>query len=478
MPKPTTLPLWATGATINEPQPGVKTIGHVANQAPPANDMNWIHNTIYEWNLWLDGAIADDDTTFSLTPPIFTVGDTDFGLRRVTVDDVRLNFDTTNDDYIRYDRAANRYDFFISNDIVLRTDVNGFAVRNGIFVGDSAGVPEDNDVIVQGGIAVGHTSPPVDSQLTVGDVNFGLQLVSATDVRLNFDAAATSYFQFDRTATAINTFIGATQSTRQTATVLRPGANEATDLGESALRWGQVYADGGNFDGGMRVGFTGQYASTGRIEVGDTDMFIALSGGNPEIRFDSGADSIEFIRASNRLLFRFANTIEYEFLSDEFLSYNPIVRDGQQTFYQAPTVFTRDFSSIAVQGSNGNARLFRVTGAGSGSMTAYIPLNIPNGGTLDEVSLYVQHNSTSVTTYTLERTDFGTTTVTNLGSVVKSTNTLETITIGSLAHTIDPDSYYYISITSGVGWGEGITLNINGIRTRVTAPEIDGWRGA
>lgn len=57
MPKPSTLPEWATDgdAQVVEPTSGKKAIGWVPREHPPAQYLNWWQRLVYEWIEWLDG---------------------------------------------------------------------------------------------------------------------------------------------------------------------------------------------------------------------------------------------------------------------------------------------------------------------------------------------------------------------------------------------------------------------------------------
>lgn len=56
MPKPSTLPRWATdgAAQIVEPTSGKKDIGHVPGERPPAQYENWFKNSTWEWLDYVD----------------------------------------------------------------------------------------------------------------------------------------------------------------------------------------------------------------------------------------------------------------------------------------------------------------------------------------------------------------------------------------------------------------------------------------
>lgn len=67
MPKPTTLPRWATGGTaqIVEPTEGKKDTGWVPMEKPPAQYENWARKLVYDWLVYLNG-LANEAFTWSM----------------------------------------------------------------------------------------------------------------------------------------------------------------------------------------------------------------------------------------------------------------------------------------------------------------------------------------------------------------------------------------------------------------------------
>jgi len=66
MPKPTILPRWATAllspSDIVEPTTTEKNQGWQDQQEPPHSKFNWLFNVLYQWTVYLDGLLADDNT--------------------------------------------------------------------------------------------------------------------------------------------------------------------------------------------------------------------------------------------------------------------------------------------------------------------------------------------------------------------------------------------------------------------------------
>jgi hypothetical protein len=64
MPKPTTLPRWASDVTaaITEPNEGQKNTGWVTAQRPPHQYFNWWMRLVYFWIQWLDGFLNEAHT--------------------------------------------------------------------------------------------------------------------------------------------------------------------------------------------------------------------------------------------------------------------------------------------------------------------------------------------------------------------------------------------------------------------------------
>jgi hypothetical protein len=66
MPKPTTLPRWATGGTaqVVEPTEGKKDTGWVPLEKPPAQYENWARKLVYDWLVYLNG-LANEAFTWA-----------------------------------------------------------------------------------------------------------------------------------------------------------------------------------------------------------------------------------------------------------------------------------------------------------------------------------------------------------------------------------------------------------------------------
>jgi hypothetical protein len=61
MPKPTTLPEWATGAsaTVTEPSLSQKQAGWAVRQRPPAQYLNWWQKAVFSWLQYVDGLTGE-----------------------------------------------------------------------------------------------------------------------------------------------------------------------------------------------------------------------------------------------------------------------------------------------------------------------------------------------------------------------------------------------------------------------------------
>ena len=284
-------------------------------------------------------------------------------------DEFRLLFDGTNPyiyfdsatghTRIYYNRALERFYHDVDGNTEMVVRAEGVQVNNGLVVGNISTVPTDNeifavgdiesqanligvdvlassgiragggttdpgagDAILAGGLVVGFDAAPTDDRIDVGDANFNMQWVGATDVLLRFDA--NDQIQYDRSNDHMNFNINGEIMRLQpegmtishglyvgtAATVPNDNDIHATgaitcgqSLGAGTVT--QANAGDGIFTRGLVVGFDAAPADNDRIEIGDATFFLDWSatattlrmdtdGGNSGIQLDKTNDELDF----------------------------------------------------------------------------------------------------------------------------------------------------------------------------------------
>lgn len=126
---------------------------------------------------------------------------------------------------------------------------------------------------------------PSAQRFEVEDADFYLDLVSGNP-EIGFDAGPDDYLTYDRTANALQLWVGGAKSWEFKATYLQ----------------GAI----GNFTTGLAVGYSDVAPTAGRLNVGDTGNFLELSGSDPRWVPEGGAH-LQYTRASDLWTFRAAS---------------------------------------------------------------------------------------------------------------------------------------------------------------------------
>lgn len=153
-------------------------------------------------------------------------------------------------DRYAFDRAADNHFWQVGGTTEMSLVSTGLRVANGIFVGDATSTPFDNDLVLAGGVNAGGSVNPAAGEgiftdgivvgfdgnagageVRVGDADFKLDHVSATDVRVQFDTG-NDYLRYDRSADEAEIVIGGTQvlGVQSTGALLINGFNGAGDI--------------------------------------------------------------------------------------------------------------------------------------------------------------------------------------------------------------------------------------------------------
>lgn len=201
------------------------------------------------------------------------VGDANFGLNFNSGTAPRITFDSG--DLIKYTRSTNLYEFQIGSATEMQLDGSGLAITNGL--------------------NVGFTSAPTDDTLSVGDTDYRMQYLSATDVRIVFDNARDDYFKFTRNATA---------GSRKLELFINAGTAEVI-FDNTGVR----------IDNGLNVGFVTQ-PTDDAVFVGDGVFGLQLSGGVATSWVDT-TDYSNYTRSSNTWAWVVASTTEMTLNSTE-----------------------------------------------------------------------------------------------------------------------------------------------------------------
>lgn len=245
--------------------------------------------TRYDDDLIVDGGVAVGFSTTNPAPNTIYVGDADF----------RMYFDGTDaftywgpNDYLYFDRSADALTWVQAgaNQMVL-TATTGLAIDKGLYVGSYAGVPYTNDIVIEGGIAVGFTtSDPSVADVQIGDSNFVLSF-NGTDPQIKW--APNDYFYFDRDAGSNGIAQWFINGERMRLGITGLAVGQGLYVGSTA---GTIYDNDINCEGGLGVGYTGN-PTANTVHIGDVDHRIYLSGSNGVYRWD--ADSYQVHNATN-----------------------------------------------------------------------------------------------------------------------------------------------------------------------------------
>jgi len=327
--KPTRTPIWAaTSGNVVEPPLAKKNEGWLFEETPPSSFENDRAKLVGEWFDWLNERIGDGGTAdiFQIldpatSSPIFqlqasgveiinglnvgiafggtvtddrlNVGDVNFGLA-LPGSDPSIVFDSGPDD-IFYDRTLNSFNHRINNITEMTLRSTGLNITNGLVVGNTSTAPTDDDVIVLGGMTVGHVANPVAGSVSVGDGDF-FMFLSGSTATLGVDSG--NSMRFDRTAnnfifdTGSDVFtIGPTFHSTSESIQMEDGSEvltpSTTDEAMSSHRANAIFSGGtvfisGTFGGTFNVASvnnssTGVYVVTHDVNSDTVDGAIVAS---------------------------------------------------------------------------------------------------------------------------------------------------------------------------------------------------------
>lgn len=297
---------------------------------------------------------------------------------RIAIGDAqfRLLFDGTNPNIyfdsdtghtrIYYNRALERFYHDVDGNAEMVVRAEGVQVSNGLVVGNISTVPTDNeifavgdiesqanlvgvdvlassglrvgggttspgtgDAILAGGLVVGFDAAPSDDRIDVGDANFNMDWVSATDVLIRFDA--NDQIRYDRSNDHMNFNInGEIMRVQPEGVTISHGLYVGTaatvpndnDIHASgSITCGQSLGAGtvtqaNNGDGifvrGLVVGFDAAPADNDRIEIGDATFYLDWSATATTLRFDTagGNSGLQLDKANDELDFQLLGSTE------------------------------------------------------------------------------------------------------------------------------------------------------------------------
>lgn len=231
------------------------------------------------------------------------VGDANFKMDWLNVNSVSLDFDAGANDRIWYNRITNSCGFEIGAVDKMVLAATGLAIDNGLYVGNSLGVPLDNDIIADGGIrcGAGYVADPGDGE---GIFKGGISIANDASPAVAYEISWGANDTIRHFASVLQLRAGNVVGVYQDATAFYPQNALSHDLGKTANPWDNIYGE--NVIG---------YGSTGRLMVWDTDpadpdqrkFVIAGVANDVVMRFLDDAETssgniFRFVRGAGELL--------------------------------------------------------------------------------------------------------------------------------------------------------------------------------
>jgi len=219
---------------------------------------------------------------------------------------------------IQYDKSNDRMAFQNLGVEEMRLNANGLAVQNGIYVGSATGVPTDNDIYAAQDIIAGNYVASGGNRYTFGS------------------ESSTDYFQFG--ANTIDFYFGGTSRIQMSGNLngfVETSVVEATEYfngpkwlfdANDYFLWSdntlntyiggvptfRLTSAGAMVRQGLCVGFDAAPSAFSRVEIGDANCWVGLSGG--DVYFQWEANSYMFYdRSANDLVLYFGGEAAWTF---------------------------------------------------------------------------------------------------------------------------------------------------------------------
>lgn len=184
------------------------------------------------------GGVSVGHTTAPVADTL-SVGDANF--KMVLSTDSYIYYDAN--DFVQYDRSANTWYWKINNVNEVILDDNGVVFMKGMVIGTDSWIPADNDLLVpDGGIAVGHAVAPVAGVISVGSTHNYWSYSSGNSIFQLGGNSAAGRMTYNSTLPDVNMGFGTTAVWEWSATFMGPQSADSYDCGRAGTRWKEVGA--------------------------------------------------------------------------------------------------------------------------------------------------------------------------------------------------------------------------------------------